>query len=80
MLDTGAGPNLIRKDTVPDKWLPRVQVTWGPIIKVANGLPIRTMAAITLTIVTGDLATEVDFLVRETLSVPCILGCTFINT
>lgn len=22
VLDTGAGPNLIRKDTLPDKWLP----------------------------------------------------------
>eukprot|EP00170_Pyropia_yezoensis_P002255 contig_9415_g2259 len=38
------------------------------------------MAAITLTTETGDLATEVDFLVRETLSVPCILGRIFVNT
>lgn len=38
------------------------------------------MAAIKLTVETGDLATEVDFLVCETISVPFILGCTSINT
>lgn len=52
----------------------------GLIIKDANGRLSRTMAAITLTVETGDLATEEHFLVCETQSVPCILGCTCINT
>ncbi|GAB0498233.1 hypothetical protein MMPV_009574 [Pyropia vietnamensis] len=79
VLDTGAGPNLLRKDTLPDSWLAHVRVIRGPTIKDANGRIIRTTQAVTLTANIGKLTTEVDFLVCETLSVPCILGCSFIN-
>ncbi|GAB0498675.1 hypothetical protein MMPV_010022 [Pyropia vietnamensis] len=79
VLDTGAGPNLLRKDTLPDSWLTHVRDIRGPTIKDANGRIIRTTQAVTLTADIGNLTTEVDFLVCETLSVPCILGCSFIN-
>ncbi|GAB0497902.1 hypothetical protein MMPV_009239 [Pyropia vietnamensis] len=79
VLDTGAGPNLLRKDTLPDSWLTHVRVIRGPTIKDANGRIIRTTQAVTLMADIGNLTTEVDFLVCETLSVPCILGCSFIN-
>lgn len=74
-----AGPNLIRKDILTGKWLPQVRVTRGPSYKAANGRFIRTTAAIQLSVAIGGLSTEVNLLVYETLSVPCILGCTFIN-
>lgn len=76
VLDTGAKPNLIQKDTLPDKWLPPIRGTRGPAIKDANRRLIRTTEAIKQTGEVGDLTTEVDFLLCETLSVPCILGCT----
>ncbi|GAB0494937.1 hypothetical protein MMPV_006234 [Pyropia vietnamensis] len=79
VLDTGAGPNLLRKDTLPDSWLAHVRVIRGPTIKDANGRIIRATQAVTLTADIGNLTTEVDFLVCETLLVPCILGCSFIN-
>lgn len=79
VLDTGAGPNLIRKDTLYVKWLHQVRVTRGATIKDASGCRIPTTAAVTLTVEAGDLTTEVYFLTCETLSVPCVLGCSFIS-
>lgn len=57
-----------------------LRVARGPTIKDANGRLIRTAAAVSLMLRIGNLATDVDFLVCDTLPVPCILGCSFINT
>jgi hypothetical protein len=80
VLDTGAGPNLVREDVLPPGWerglipgqvLPRVSNASG------RRMPVKGVVALVLRV--GDLVRRVRFLVTSDLAVPCILGCHFIN-
>jgi hypothetical protein len=75
VLDTGAGPNLIREDVLPPNW-----ETWRlcgvPIPKVMNasGRLLQSKGLIVLIVQVGHLRTRVRFYVTAGLAVPCILG------
>jgi len=78
LVDTGAGPSVIRADILPEGWTeyssrapPRTQVS------DASGQLLEVNAEVSLTIYVGGTAMEYDFLVVEALSVPLILGWDF---
>jgi len=75
VVDTGAGPNVIRADMFPEGWTecasrapPRIQVS------DASGQLLKVKAKVSLTIYVGVAAMEFEFLVVKALSVPLILG------
>jgi len=78
VVDTGAGPSVIRADMLPEGWTeyssrepPRTQVS------DASGQLLKVNAEVSLTIYVGGTAMEYDFLVVRSLSVPLILGWDF---
>jgi Retroviral aspartyl protease len=80
VLDTGAGPNLVREDVLPKGWerllVPDVAL---PRITNASGRRMSARGVIVLFVQVGGLLTRVRFYVTPGLAVPCILGCGFIN-
>jgi len=78
VVDTGAGPSVIRADMLPEGWTeyafrapPRTQV------RDASGQLLKVNAEVSLTIFVGEAAMEYEFLVVKALSVPLILGWDF---
>jgi len=78
VVDTGAGPSVIRADMFPERWIeyssrapPRTQVS------DASGQLLKVNAEVSLTIYVGGTAMEYEFLVVKSLSVPLILGWDF---
>jgi len=78
VVDTGAGPSVIRADMLPEGWTeyssrapPRTQVS------DASGQLLKVNAEVSPTIYVGGTAMEYDFLVVKSLSVPLILGWDF---
>ena len=78
VVDTGAGPSVIRADMLPEGWTeyasrapPRTQVS------DASGQLLKVNAEVSLTIYVGGAAMEYEFLVVKALSVPLILGWDF---
>jgi len=78
VVDTGAGPSVIRADMLPEGWTeyssrapPRTQVS------DASGRLLKVNAEVSLTIYVGGTAMEYDFLVVKALSVPLFLGWDF---
>jgi hypothetical protein len=80
VLDTGAGPNLIREDVLPPNW-ETLRLRGVPIPKVMNasGRLLHSKGVIVLIVQVGHLRTRVRFYVTAGLAVPCILGCNFID-
>ena len=80
VLDTGAGPNLIREDVLPIGWehalIPGQTL---PRVSNASGRRMPVKGVVQLTTRVGDLVRRIRFLVTSDLAVPCILGCHFIN-
>ena len=82
VVDTGAGPSVIRSDMLPDDWksagiiVPKSETRR---IQDANGNIVHTKATVQLTFVLGPLTATFQFLVVDTLAVPILLGCDFIN-
>ena len=80
IFDTGAGPNLIRRDQLPDDWESyRVFGTQNPPIVGAGGRRLAQKGTVTLVVEIGDLRVRGRFIVVDGLAAPCILGCQFIN-
>jgi hypothetical protein len=81
VLDTGAGPNLIRSSTLPKNW--RTEGMTQPCLRTrivdANGNAILPLSRTDLVCQVGTLLTKVEFIVVDTLAVDCILGCDFID-
>jgi len=81
-VDTGAGPNLVRRSALAPDWL-RHFVTSEEEERVrlrdANNARLGTSGTVTLWLQTGARIVSVTFVVVEDLSVPVILGCTFID-
>ena len=77
VLDTGAGPNFIRKSTL----LPgeQLKVTHEPLPEIAdaNSNPTRAKETIRLLVRLGTRAYLVEFIVCESLAASLILGCDF---
>jgi hypothetical protein len=80
VLDTGAGPNLIREDLLPRNWeLVRIPGLFLPLFTNASGCRIPARGVVQLYVQIGDAIKQVRFYVTPGLAVPCILGCNFIN-
>jgi transposase InsO family protein len=80
VLDTGAGPNLVRDDVLPPGW-ERMLIPGQILPRVSNasGRRMPVNGVVQLVVRVGDLVRRVRFLVTRDLAVPCILGCHFIN-
>jgi len=82
VVDTEAGLNLVRRSALSPDWLHQV-VTSKDEERVrlidANNARLRTSGTVTLWVQKGARIVPVTFLVVEDLSVPVILGCTFID-
>jgi len=79
-LDTGAGPSIIRVDSLPKGWKKRLHPRPHlPHIVDANKNPISARAMITLRLRSGGFATDVEFFVVQRLAVPVLLCTSFIN-
>jgi Retroviral aspartyl protease len=80
VLDTGAGPNLIRESVLPDGWEKyRVHTSWNRRIVDANGKALKFRGVVELALQLGELVVRTRLAVVSHLSVPCILGCDFID-
>ena len=80
ILDTGAGPNLVREDLLPEDW-ERYRLTDEPRFNVvgAGGRRLRQRGVIYLFVELGRLRVKARFLVIADLAAECILGCQFID-
>jgi len=83
VVDTGAGPNLVRPSALAPDGLRQV-VTSKDEERVrfrdANNARLRTSGTVTLWLQTGARVVPVTFLDVNDLSEPVILGCTFSTT
>jgi len=79
---TGAGPNLVRRSALAPDWLVQVVTSKEKErvrLRDANNARLCTSGTVSLWLRTGARIVPVTFLVVEDLSVPVILGCTFID-
>jgi len=79
---TGAGPNLVGRNALAPDWLLQVVTSTEEKevrLRDANNARLRTSGTVTLWLQTGARIVPVPFLVVDDLSVPVILGCTFIE-
>lgn len=75
VLDTGAGPNFVRKSELPEQTV----IRQGPHIEIcdANGRPLKICGWATLNIRLGHYHARVEFVVCERLAAPFVLGTDF---
>jgi hypothetical protein len=78
VLDTGAGPNVIRMSALPANAVVRKQPCGA--IRGANNKPLKTEGVVTLFVRVGTQTTRQQFIVVENLAVSVILGCQFCDT
>jgi Retroviral aspartyl protease len=80
ILDTGAGPNLIREEGLPEDW-ERNRVANAPGFNVvgAGGRLLRQKGVFKLVVQLSNLRTHARFLVVTSLAAECILGCQYID-
>jgi len=82
VVDTKAGPNLVRRSVLAPDWLRQVGTSKEEErvrLRDANTARLRTSGTVTLWLQTGARIVLVTFLVVDDLSVPVILGCTLID-
>ena len=77
ILDTGAGSNFVRTDTLPKGWESLLEPGEIPTIADGNGRPPRTCGAVTLVVRLATRANKCKFIVCERLAATVILGCDF---
>jgi Retroviral aspartyl protease len=80
ILDTGAGPDLIREEVLPEDW-ERYGVANVQVFNFvgAGGRRLRQNGVVTLVMQLGNLRTHAKLLVVRSLAVECILGCQYID-
>ena len=80
VLDTGAGPNLVRESLLPKDWR-RLAIRQDayPVIRDANGRKLNVEGVVQLNLDIGGQSFRVRFLVCKNLAVKAILGCDFIR-
>jgi len=79
VLATGAGPNLVRRNTLAFDWLRQVVTSKEEEqvrLRDAENARLRTRGTVTLWLQTGAQIVPVPFLVVDDLLVSVILGCT----
>lgn len=79
VLDTGAGPNLIRKSELPPGTEDRIAMGPSLDIRDANNRPLRTIGLIKLPVRLGRFLALMEFIVCERLAVPLILGASYFD-
>jgi len=81
VLDTGASLSLIRESCLPTAWKKGTVERPHPGMKIvdANGNRVKPTAVVLLYVQVGRSTVRQRFLVVPNLSVPCILGCDFID-
>jgi Retroviral aspartyl protease len=81
VMDTGAAPSVIRTNMLPSDWrsLGAIQEVVPRGIQDAKSKSTPSLATVRLKSKLGNLVAPADFLVVDTLAVPDILGCDFIN-
>jgi hypothetical protein len=80
ILDTGAGPNLVREDVLPEDWLKyRIagDTTYQVIGASGNSLPQRGVVTIWMQL--GQLRAQVRSTVVKNLAAGCKIGCQLID-
>ena len=75
VMDTGAGPNFIRKDLLPTE--ADIETVDTPDICDANGHLLGIEGSIRLAVRLNNQYSIVEFYVCKTLSVPVLLGCDY---
>ena len=77
ILDTGAGPNFIRRSELPKG--SEAFMASGPLPNIcdANNNPLRTIGMTKLPVRLGRLLVRVEFIVCDTLAAPVILGADY---
>jgi hypothetical protein len=80
ILDTGAGPNLVRASILTDDW-ERYRVLGEPTLNIvgAGGRRLRQKGTVSMIVEVGRLQIKSGFLVIEGLAADCLRGCLFIN-
>ena len=80
ILDTGAGPNLIREEMLTEDW-ERYRIADAPTYKIvgAGGRRLNQKGFVTLCVQLGNLRTKARFVIVAGLAADCILGCQFID-
>jgi len=82
VVDTGAGPNLVRRSPLAPDWLRQVVTAKEKEqvrLRDATNARLRPSGTVMLWLQTGARIVPVTFLVVHDLSVLVILGCTFID-
>ena len=80
VLDTGAGPNLIRVPLLRKDWQRYAQrATELPRIRDASDKQLKVEGIIPMILDMGSQRLRASFLVCKDLAVPAILGCAFIR-
>ena len=80
VLDTGAGPNLIRESLLPQGWQRYAQRAKSlPRIRDANNRRLNVEGILPMILDMGSQRFRASFLVCKDLAVPAILGCSFIQ-
>jgi transposase InsO family protein len=80
ILDTGAGPNLVRADLLPNDW-ERYRIADEAKLNIvgAGGKRLRQQGVVLLHVEIGGLRIRTRFVVITDLAAQCILGCQFID-
>jgi hypothetical protein len=80
ILDTGAGPNLIRETVLPQDW-ECYRIPGPPAFHIvdAGGRSLLQKGNITLNVQLGTIKVQERFIVVEGLEAECILGCQLID-
>lgn len=80
VLDTGAGPNLIRSGLVPEEFLAQMDKSREVVnLSSASKHRLDVLGLIPLTITVADLTIRQTFVVVRQLGADVILGCHFID-
>ena len=81
ILDTGAGPNMVRESFLPKDWRRFLVKTDSPypLIRDANGRQLKVEGVVSMYLDIGGRSFRLRFLVCKNLAVKAILGCAFIR-
>lgn len=79
ILDTGAGPNCVALDALPEGWEKFASSKPDVSLRAANGRSVSTKGYVSLFIQLGEHLFKQDFLVCASLPVSIILGTQFLD-
>ena len=80
IVDTGAGPNFVRRSWLPRRWLDLVKKVPGYSFNSAAKTPLKVTGVVRLQMTMGDATMFVGFLVADNLAVDVLFGTAFIDT